>query len=58
MTGGIEYDAIGFSLGKEGGYWSVLLNSSGVEGKKKNSLGSAAFERRMTDRVGGIISIV
>lgn len=42
-----------------GGYWSVLLNSSGVEGKKeKKSLGSAASERRMTDRVGGIIWMV
>lgn len=33
-----EYDAIGLSLGNGGGYWSVLLNSSGVEGKKEKSL--------------------
>lgn len=58
MTGGIEYDAIGLSLGKGGGYWSVLLDSTGVEGKKrKKSLGKA-FERRVTDRIGGIISMV
>lgn len=58
MTGGIEDDAVGLLLERGAGYWSVLLNSSGVEGKKeKKSLGSA-FERRMTDRVGGIISIV
>lgn len=40
-----------------GGYWYVLLNSSGVEEKKKKSLGTV-FERRVTDRVGGIIWIV
>lgn len=52
----IEDDAIGLS---GGGYWSVLLNSSGVEGekKRKKSLGTV-FERRVTDRVGGIISMV
>lgn len=27
------------------GYWSVLLNSTGVEEKKKKSLGSAASEK-------------
>lgn len=52
-----EDDAIGLSLGMGGGYWSGLLHSSGVEEKEK-SLGSAASERRVTDRVGGIISMV
>lgn len=34
-----EDDAVGLSLGKGGGgYWYVLLNSSGVEGKKEKSL--------------------
>lgn len=41
-----------------GGYWSVLLNSSGVEGKKEKSLSARRRLRRMTDRVGGIISMV
>lgn len=33
------------SLGMGGGYWYVLLHSSGVEGEKKKSLGSAASEK-------------
>lgn len=42
---------------KGGGYWYVLLNSTGVEGKKK-SLSARRRLRRMADRVGGIISMV
>lgn len=37
MTGGIEDDAVGLSLERGGGYWYVLLNSSGVEERKKVS---------------------
>lgn len=40
-----------------GGHWYVLLNSSGVEEKNKKSLGKA-FERGVTDRVGGVIWMV
>lgn len=53
-----EDDAIGLSLERGGGYWYVLLNSTSVVEKNKKSLGSAASERRVTDQVGGTISMV
>lgn len=57
MTGGIEDDAIGLSLGKGRGVLVCLALFRVVWREKKESLGKA-FEGGITDWVGGIISMV